>query len=140
MQIQTGKAESMISTEFLFAGRAVFTVSNNKGEHFTFKIAKHNDKDMFFANVMSGGADVYTYMGVCDKLTGKIFKGKNGISSDAKSVKVLEWAIRVVKGEAKIPADYDIQHSGVCGRCGRELTDPESLATGLGSTCRGLVK
>lgn len=36
-----------------------------------------------------------------------------------------------------------ILHSGRCGRCKRELTDPESLATGIGPECRkklGLCK
>lgn len=130
----------MIDMKFVLAGRAVFTVDNGKGEHFTYKITKHKTVDMFFANVLSGGDGVYTYMGIFDRSRGVVVQGKKGISPTCKSVKVLEWAVKVVNGKTTLPNGYSIQHSGVCGRCGRELTDPESIRTGLGSTCITLVK
>ena len=123
--------------DFVLAGRAVFTVSNNKGEHFTFKIMKAKDSEtLYFANVLSGGNGIYTYMGIFDNHSCKVVQGKKGISPEAKSVKVLEWAIKVIKGESPLPNDYNIQHEGACGRCGKSLTDNISLEIGLGPYCR----
>jgi hypothetical protein len=126
----------MVDMKFVLAGKAVFTVDNGKGEHFTYKITKHKDKNMYFANVLSGGDGVYSYMGIFDTTRFNVVKGNKGIESTCKSVKVLEWAIRVVRGVSALPVGYDIMHSNMCGRCGRDLTDSESIRTGLGSTCR----
>lgn len=35
------------------------------------------------------------------------------------------------------PAGWRIESADVCGRCGRELTDPESIARGIGPDCFG---
>ena len=126
----------MIDMKFVLAGRAVFTVNNDKGDHYTYKISKHKTDDMYFANVLSGGCDMYSYMGVFDKDAHVIYKGRKGMSPEAKSVKVLTWAMKVIDGKATLPQGYNIQHEGRCGRCGRPLTDPESIRTGLGSVCR----
>jgi hypothetical protein len=34
-----------------------------------------------------------------------------------------------------VPPGYTIEHCGRCGRCGHPLTDPVSIARGLGPTC-----
>ena len=39
--------------------------------------------------------------------------------------------------QRKLDEQILIYHSGRCGRCGRKLTDPESIRTGLGPVCRG---
>ena len=126
----------MIDMKFVLGGKAIFTVSNDKGEHFTYKIAKHQTIDMFFAHVLSGADGMYTYMGIFDRSRGVVVKGAKGIAPTCKSVKVLEWAIRVINGLSAIPVGYEIQHEGKCSKCGRPLTDPESIRTGMGSTCR----
>lgn len=37
----------------------------------------------------------------------------------------------------KLPHHLHMLHENVCGRCGRALTDPESIQLGLGPICRG---
>ena len=126
----------MITSKFVLGGKAIFTVDNGKGEHFTYKINKHKHDDIYFANVLSGSDGAYSYMGVFDKNTFNVYKGAKGMNSSAKSVRVLEWAMRVIKGDTMLPDGYDIMHEGMCGRCGRQLTDPESIKCGFGSTCK----
>ena len=128
----------MIDMNFVLAGKAVFTVSNGKGEHFTYRINKHKTDDIYFAKVLGGTDRQYRYMGVFDKNAHIIHKGTKGMSSTAPSVKVLQWAMKVVDGNAELPDGYKIQHEGKCGRCGKPLTDPKSIEYGLGSVCRGL--
>ena len=126
----------MITMEFIKAGKAIFSVDNGKGEHYTYKIQKHKEKDMWFAYVcISYG--VFKYMGVFGE--GKVIQGNKGISNDSKSVKVLEWAIRVIKGLSVLPDGYSILHEGRCGRCARPLTDPESIKRGLGPECASKI-
>lgn len=43
-------------------------------------------------------------------------------------------AERIAKDPQKAMTDYGLQ-SGVCGRCSSPLTDPESLARGIGPVC-----
>jgi len=44
--------------------------------------------------------------------------------------------VTLTSTSGNIPAALTIQHNDACGRCGRELTDPISVATGLGPICR----
>jgi rRNA maturation endonuclease Nob1 len=34
----------------------------------------------------------------------------------------------------------DVYHLGRCGKCGKALTEPESISTGLGPICGGRIK
>lgn len=38
-----------------------------------------------------------------------------------------------------IPPSLEVWHEGRCGRCGRALTVPESIASGIGPVCEGLA-
>ena len=136
MMINFFKGLEMITTEFILAGRAVFTVSNDVGEHYTYKINKHKNAEVYFANVLCGGSSMYSYMGVLNKDTLTVHKGNKGMSPDAPSVKVLTWAMAVIRGDRRLPEGYNIQHMNKCGYCNRPLTTPESIETGLGPVCR----
>lgn len=131
----------MISMEFVRAGRAVFTVSNNSGKHMTFKVIKFvnqgNGLDSFY--VMRKEGSRFQYMGFLNgrdevQLT---FKSRNvyGLSNTSDCVLVFNWAMKVIKGISKLPYGYDIKHEGKCGRCGRNLTHPQSIETGFGPEC-----
>ena len=56
-----------------------------------------------------------------------------GSHPDAPSYKALDWVLaQLGKGEFN---GADIWHEGVCCRCGRTLTVPESIMAGLGPIC-----
>lgn len=40
----------------------------------------------------------------------------------------------------RLPTNVVVQHNGVCGICGKELSDPESIIVGIGPTCRKYLK
>jgi len=128
----------MVSIDFVTAGKAIFTVANGKGEHFTYRVVKNDKNNMLFAYVLSGPDNTsdYTYMGFIGSAN-TVVKGNKGINESAKSVNVLNWAMKVISGLSVLPNGYTINHIGACGRCGRPLTDPTSIETGLGPTCRG---
>lgn len=133
----------MITKDFVTAGHAIFTVSNPTGEHFTYRVSAPRDfneeSPVWFLSVLTGpnNQSDYTYAGLLFE-TGAIRQTKGSkIGPDAKSWKVAAWALKQVWEGNTLPAGYDIKHEGRCGKCGRPLTDPVSIETGLGPICAG---
>lgn len=63
--------------------------------------------------------------------------GKNpGAEYNEAAVKALLWLIAHANS---LPSVVHIVHHGKCSRCGRKLTDAESLVCGLGPECRKKV-
>lgn len=61
---------------------------------------------------------------------------KSRIAGDAPSVHAFAWAWgHLAKG--RLPDALEVWHEGRCGRCGRALTVPSSIAAGLGPECAG---
>lgn len=58
------------------------------------------------------------------------------VSPDAPSVAGFRAVFtRLQDKDATLASKADIRHEGRCGRCGRALTRPESIDTGLGPDC-----
>lgn len=134
----------MITKDFLTAGRAIFTVSNDKGEHYTYKVTAPADLNemypTYFVALLTGPNNQrdYTYLGILAGITGHVrTTAKSKFDKDSKPVKVVQWAVQKVYEGGKLPEGYAIQHEGHCGACGRPLTDPVSIETGLGPICAG---
>jgi len=126
---------------FLSAGSAVFTLESKKTDrHFTYRInSKPNNRGegyIYFCSVMTGGADKYSYMAVYDpENLSLVFTQKSNFSVKNESVRALLYFFDGLKA-GKIPDDLNVYHAGRCGKCGKELTDPESIKLGVGPICR----
>lgn len=132
-------------TAFLFAGKARFTlVSTKTGTRYTYRVTKaENDEGPWFVSVLTGSDNEfdYSYMACIfpDNRGRLVHTRKSRITSDAPSAKALAWYLHhLATGSDSIEA-VEFHHAGACGRCGRTLTDPESIETGLGPVCAGLV-
>lgn len=136
----------MISEKFLFAGNSTFTVSNNKGEHYTFKVesAKNGLTNLnpktYFVKLLTGpdNSNSYTYLGMI-KNGRTVLTNKSKYKKESTPLKVINWALNKILNinASKIPKGYSIDHAGSCGKCGRKLTTPESIKLGLGPVCAG---
>ena len=123
---------------FAMAGRARVTVVSDKtGKRFTYSVRRKEDAetDLWFVGVLAGpnnDAD-YSYLGIIRK-DGKFFHGRNAkVGRDAPTAKAWAWCWRrLTAGQLE---GFEVWHEGSCGKCGRALTVPESLATGLGPIC-----
>jgi hypothetical protein len=135
-----------LSEKFLLAGRALFTVSNPKGDHYTFKVRRVESEwpvgsgrmsVTYFVNVKTSGSDrPYQYIGILKTDTGDIkCTAKSAFLPGTKEYDVAKWACQSVIGAKMIPDGYHIEHAGHCGKCGRTLTDPESIQRGIGPEC-----
>jgi hypothetical protein len=122
---------------FCFGGHAHFTLESRvSGQHYTFEISRkeYGQKEFWFAAVMTNG-DQYTYIGQIEAQRNIKLTAKSRLSANAPAVKALGWFLRMLAAD-KIPDSVVVYHSGRCGCCGRELTDPESVRCGIGPVCR----
>lgn len=140
-----------IGADFILGGKAIFTVANPTGEHYTFKVNR-KDPDpksdypdsgvVFFVSLLTGpdnGSD-YTYMGMVNPDRSNLWVRLTRASrytADSKPVRVINWALGLLSKGQDLPAGYTIHHEGRCGRCGRRLTVPESVESGFGPECGG---
>jgi len=128
---------------FFKGGNATFTVTNAEGEHYTFKIRKPSESKPFYASLVDGlGSNGrFNYIGVFNptKVASKTevvkLTQKSRFAESSRQVTVLRWALRVIAFNWHLPEGYAIQHVGRCCCCGRRLTDPESINSGVGPEC-----
>ena len=147
----------MISKEFVAAGNATFTIEmnpefsqkHNLNPHYTFKVRKKEASMKFpeswFVSLLTGrdNENSYSYLGMLDPKEGKVALTRaSKMNEDSMVVKLLRRSLeRIWKNETKEieQAGFKIHHEGRCGRCGRKLTVPESIETGLGPECAGKI-
>jgi hypothetical protein len=122
-------------TTFATAGNATFTVTSRKtGNRFTYKVRKPNPDGPAFVALLSGPDNESDY-----QFLGTIFPDgtyrhgrKSRISSTAPSAIAFDW---VWKHATNLPEAVEVHHEGKCCRCGRKLTVPESIESGIGPEC-----
>lgn len=130
--------------KFILGGNARVTlVSQKTGTRFTFRVrAKDVPKDSaavppWFVQLLTGRENNsdYTFLGTIFEDAATYRHGrKSNVSPEAPSAKGFAWAWSfLAKGE--LPPGCEVWHEGRCGRCGRALTVPESIAMGLGPEC-----
>ena len=126
----------MITKKFILAGNAIFTVSNTKtGNRFTYKITTPKGKEApHFVKALTGpnNYEDYQYLGVIQDQQKYYHGKKSNISSGAPSAKAFEW---IWINLDKLPEYIEVHHEGKCGMCGKKLTTPESIETGIGPIC-----
>ncbi len=119
--------------KFILAGNATVTLVGSQ-KRYTFKVSTPSSKDAVrFVNLLTGpdNESDYQYLGLIRNHV--LVAGLKG-SSKHPAFGAFQWTLgQLVAG--KIPAPLEIWHEGRCGRCGRKLTVPSSIATGFGPEC-----
>lgn len=124
---------------FLTAGKATVTLRSLKtGTRFTYKIGTSEDGQVHFVSLLNGPDNYanYQYFGYIRR--GVFLPGgrKAKVHPGAPSVVAFKWVWEQL-AQRNLPSTVEIWHEGKCGRCGRRLTVPESIASGLGPECAG---
>lgn len=143
----------MISKEFVMAGNATFTLEmpetfrkrNNLPTHYTYKVVSrpdrfHEKKLIHFVSLMTGydNVDHFSYLGMLKSNGDLILTKGSKFNKTTWSVRLLTRVLdRVWNNEFEeiSKAGFVLHHEGKCGKCGRKLTTPESVKTGLGPKC-----
>lgn len=141
----------MLTKQFILAGDATFTiecppeVAANHRPHYTYRVQKveANDRwpEAWFVKTLTGpdNESSYTYLGKLDPFTSEVkLTAKSCDGPDAFRYRILNRVLARVWCDdhaAYEEAGYKLHHEGRCGRCGRKLTVPESVESGIGPEC-----
>lgn len=147
----------MIGKEFIVAGRAIFTLSvpapfvaehPECGDRYTFQVkrlpAKGQWPESWFVNLLTGpdNSRDYSPLGRMNPKTGAVKLVRSTPMNDKSwPVKLIRRVLACVyevhnaKPEDILRAGFELRHEGKCGCCGRRLTVPESIDTGIGPVC-----
>lgn len=144
---QRYKLESVENIKnFIVGGKAIFTLESKvSGNWFTYRITKaKSETPLFFVSVLTGvnNESAYTYMGTIFENDGKLnfrLTQKSKIGKDALSFKAFDFFFNLLM-KNRVHSDLNVYHLGVCARCGKTLTVPESLENGYGPECIKLSK
>jgi hypothetical protein len=131
--------------QFVFGGHATLTVESvTTGNYFTYRL-KHFYKTEDGKRVLDRNSNIkvwvlsgpnnetsYQYIGTINIRT-YTFNPVNA-GTDATSVGVISRLVALVRAD-QFPTQVRVYHNGTCGVCGRKLTTPSSIVSGIGPTC-----
>lgn len=136
-----------MALRFMMAGNAYFTLrSLRTGTRFTYRVAmpkkaRAEPNPWYYVSLLNGPDNTanYTWMGTI--LSNGSFKlaPRGLVGSEAPSMKGFLWLLERLRA-GRLPETTELWHEGRCGRCGRLLTVPESIAAGIGPECAGRMK
>lgn len=122
--------------DFVRAGRARFTVSNpSTGNRATYRVRRMRKGDGYFVDYLAGPDNGGDYQPLGYLWPDGFVLRRGGPSPDSRVAVIFRWLHDAVLTRGELPPPVEIWHEGRCGRCGRVLTVPESIATGLGPVC-----
>lgn len=125
-----------VAKNFMLAGKATVTLKSlATGKHFTFKVERSKNNKGFRVALLRGpdNETAYTFLGLMSN-DGHV-EIRNTKMTNAPSARGFVWTMKHLIENQGIPEKLEIWHEGRCGRCGRKLTHPESLESGLGPIC-----
>lgn len=150
----------MITKEFILAGRAVFTLQCHPGyqpskdyvvkDHYTYRVwhkaADETHKNAWFVQLLTGpdNSNDYTYLGMLypgvineKSVTLTLTKASKYHEKCAPVALLRRVLQRVWNDEQHLieEAGFKLFHTGRCGKCGRVLSVPKSILTGIGPEC-----
>jgi len=131
---------------FILGGNAYFTMKNiETGGRFTYRVSRPEDKDnapdIWFVKLLTGpdNTNNYQYIGFIKKddlgLPYFVYGKKSKIGATAQGVVAFTKVFNGLLRQGKTLANLEIWHEGKCCRCGRKLTVPESIQSGIGPEC-----
>lgn len=127
---------------FLLSGRARFTLESKRtGKRYTYEIRRTRIRDSddpasaarrpYFVDLLVG-PDEWRKLAWFLPGDSTLRAPRNSVGiARTPAWRALQWYLHHLGDDRA-----NFWHSGRCGRCGRELTDPASIETGLGPICR----
>ena len=131
--------------KFLMGGHAIFTMTDQERSiRYTYKLDApkgREDAMVRYVSFLTGpnNSNDYWYIGL---MTDKEFRWtkKSRVKPTTISFRYFKALHKYLFIDKKpLPSHIEIRHEGKCGRCGRKLTVPESIDSGFGPMCIGLI-
>jgi hypothetical protein len=136
--------DSQTALRFMFAGNSYFTIRSMKtSARYTFNVNVSDDGKIYFVSVLWGSNNEtdYRYLGIIEqKYNSRVFrttrKSVGQLSAGMPQAVAFDYLLRHLEHpRGGMPEQVEFWHEGRCGRCGRKLTVPESIAAGIGPDC-----
>lgn len=143
--VMRGQLAPAAALGYLFAGNATVTLRSQKtGAHFTYRIQAPKERregqaEVHFVKYLAGPDNEgdYQYLGMVIGRQKLVRTRASRVTEQAPVFQALTYTLaHLTAGDL---AGVDAYHEGRCGRCGRALTVPESVATGYGPECSGIL-
>lgn len=133
--VNTEALSSLLKGEGKVVGAPFTVLSHKTHKDYTFKVSRAPYKNVWYTHVrVETGYLQFTYLGF---YTGIGIMRKGSIVNTPSAI-AAAWVLkRIVTGGDL--SGVTIYHTGRCLRCGRELTDAQSIEAGLGPVCINLV-
>ena len=128
---------------YVLGGNGVVTLTSDvSGEHHTYSFQTPNnnpyadkkfDDDVIFIRTLAD-SDVWIYVGM---YKGGRFKltAKSNFKIDSPTVKGIAYIFKMILNPDYADERMHLLHEGICCKCGRPLTNPESIELGIGPVC-----
>jgi len=135
--------------KFMLGGNSTFTVSSKTtGQRYTFKASmlkapkegENVDRTLpIFVKVLTGSdnENSYSFLGTIwsDKMVYRT-SPKSMFATDNKIQATFDWLFKTLVSTNQTNFDkIEFRHEGKCCVCGRKLTTPESIDSGIGPKC-----
>lgn len=121
--------------DYILGGKAEFTLLQEGSSEMKYKVMANVNRSCYFLYTENINDRNIKYQGYFLKKDMSFHKGKN-VSEAGLNVKAINAFLWLLSHHKKMPSIVHVYHNGKCSRCGKKLTDAESLRTGLGPTCR----
>lgn len=129
--------------DFIFGGKAYFTiVSKVSGTRYTYRVYKSKDSNVYFVSVMTGSDNntSYSYIGMINRDMQFVLTAKSKYDFSDARVSAFTWFFSQIIHSGTKLGMMEFWHEGRCGCCGRRLTVPESIETGIGPECAKRIR
>lgn len=97
-------------------------------------------KPVYFVGLLTGpdNESDYTYVGILDAENGRlVLTRKSKYTDNSNPVAWFRYVAANLWKDTEMESDWTVHHEGRCGRCGRTLTVPASIESGIGPVCAG---
>lgn len=141
--------------KYILGGNSCFTIRCN-GVRRTYKVKSttadrnanwstgNQDRSQYFISLKTGPGDSfsdYSYMGMLRQTTDGDYRLVETAKSQAKRGSAA-WDLFAklwysIERGCRVPSNFEFWHEGSCCMCGRRLTVPSSIESGIGPECAG---
>lgn len=126
---------------YILGGKGVVTLKSHTGVHHTYLFespaSQPSGSDMMFVKTLVGGSE-WVYVGIYRNRRFYLTKASK-FNKDSAVVRGVYFILKLMHKPGYSDDRMHLYHMGVCSKCGRPLTNPESIKIGLGPHCRSAV-
>lgn len=124
--------------DYIFGGRGIVTLKSPTGVHHTYVFQRPRNEDQFpddvmFVYALHDGNKMF-YVGMIENSQFRLTRSSRFLN-DTEIVRGARYIMKMAFVK-DLDTPMELYHEGICSVCGRPLTNPKSIQTGIGPRCR----